>query len=248
MAKRIRPRGFDFYLKWSIGNWAENVVYGLCKEMLAREMGLQVYRYGYSAGAVPKNLAEFEKIQKEKKELEKFGKRPDLLLFDKRFAEEHHEDLLQLMKRPDEEVEDLVRKALLALEVEHSMWSVKQAIPRLSFTVKKEDVQPLNEWQQKYKVKIAVFQVFLDEVHFSFLDEITHKGKLRKDAKTKKFTYFFPISPQTRLADIVEVSLYAKVEFDEKGRLVPFIMLSGGKLINLNMDVVEKIMLSLKRV
>jgi hypothetical protein len=32
--------------------------------MLARELNVHVYRYGYSAGRIPESLAEFEEIER----------------------------------------------------------------------------------------------------------------------------------------------------------------------------------------
>jgi len=87
--RRFSPRRFDFYLKWSIGNWAENIVYDFCQKVLAQELDIYGYRYGYSAGRIPKNLVEFEEIQRERLELERYGKRPNFLLFDRQFAEKH---------------------------------------------------------------------------------------------------------------------------------------------------------------
>lgn len=187
-------------------------------------------------------LAEFKEILQERFELEKYGKRPNFLLFSRQFAEKHDSKLSQLMYRPDEEVEYLVNKAVLALEVEQSAWSVKRAERanlRLSFTVKEEDLQPLNEWLRKFEVPIGIFQVFVDELHASPLEKIVNKGKLRRDPTTKKPTYFFTISPQTRLTDIANIYFDAKVEFDEKGKLVPFVMLKGGTFTNVNTEAIR---------
>jgi len=243
-SRKFPPRGVDFYLKWSIGNWAEEVVYKFCQDVLARELNVRVYRYGYSAGRIPESLTEFEEIQRERAQLERHGKRPNLLLFDVQVAEKHERELVQLMKQPNEKIEDLVKRAVLALEVEHSIWSAKRATRAgmpLSFTVKEEDVQPLRSWLERYGVPIVVFQVFLDELHACPLEEVVSKGTLRRDRITKKKTYFLPISPQTRLADIEGVYFDAKVEFDEKGKLIPFVMLKGGDFTNIDVENVHKL-------
>ncbi|RLG37264.1 MAG: hypothetical protein DRN91_05925 [Candidatus Alkanophagales archaeon] len=235
-----RYRGLDFYLKWSLGNWAEEITYKFCREEVAPKLGVHIYRYGYSAGRIPKSLVEFKEIQRERSRLE-FGKRPNFLLFSQQFAQRHDEELSRLMRKPDSEVEDLVRGAVLAIEVEQSMWSVKRATTSLSFTVKEEDVQPLKAWVHRFEVPIVVFQVFVDELHASPLEEILNKGKLDYDPTIKKKVYFLEVSPQTRLADIKNVGFYAKVEFDEKGRLVPFVMLEGGTFTNMNTDAIRKL-------
>jgi len=82
------------------------------KEILSKELNVQAYRYGYSAGRIPESLKEFEEIQEERRRLESFGKRPNFLLFDADFARAKDQELSQLMRRPDEEVKDLVREAV----------------------------------------------------------------------------------------------------------------------------------------
>lgn len=246
MGRRVRPRGFNFYLKWSMGNWAEEIVYSFCQTVLARELGVYAYRYGYSAGRIPEGPSELEEILQERSELERYGKRPNFLLFSQQFAKQRDQELSRLMRRPDEEVGDLVKEAVLALEVEHSIWSVKRATVRLSFTVKKEDVLPLNKWLQKFGVPIVVLQVFMDELHALPLEEIVGKGKLRRDPTTKKLTYFLQVSPRTRLADIENVYFDVKVEFDEKGKLIPFVMLRGGNLTNVDIEAIRRLATALK--
>jgi len=244
MSRKFPPRGLDFYLKWSIGNWAEEVAYKFCQDVLARELNVRVYRYGYSAGRIPESLAEFEEIQKERIQLERYGKRPNLLLFDVQVARKYERELVQLMRQPDEKIEDLVKRAVLTLEVEHSIWSVKRAVQvgtPLSFTVKEEDVQPLRSWLKKYEVPIVVFQVFLDELHACPLEEVVNRGELRRDRTTRKVTYFLPTSTQTRLADMEGVYFDAKVEFDRKGKLIPFVALKGGDFTNINIENVRKL-------
>ena len=246
----MRYRGLDFYIKWSLGNWAEEVVYSFCQGVVARELGVSIYRYGYSSGRIPRSLAEFEEIQRERSELEKYGKRPNFLLFNQQFAERHHEELMQLMRRPDDEVEDLVAEAVCALEVEQSALSAKlskRSRKPPSFTVKEEDVPSLEGWQRRFEVPIVVFQAFIDELHASPLERILSEGVLRYDRKIGKYVYFLRVSEQTRLADIENVRLYAKVEFDERARLVPFVMLEGGDFTRLNIEAVRKLATTFKR-
>jgi hypothetical protein len=231
------PRRLDYYIKWSLSNWAEETAFKFCQEVLANEFHVRAYRYGYSAGRIPENLVEFEEILNEKAQLESYGKRPNLLLFDEDDAKKHEQELAHLMKRPDDEIEKLVKIAVLGLEVELSLWSMKrvvQAGKSLSFTVKVEDVQPLGSWQEKYKIPIVVLQVFLDELHACPLDKIINEGTVRKDRKTRKLTHFFPVSAQTRLTDIEGVYFDAKVEFTNDGALVPFVTLKGGRFINIS--------------
>jgi hypothetical protein len=241
MSRRFPPRGLDFYLKWSIGNWAEEAAYRFCGEVLARELNVRAYRYGYSAGRVPESLAEFEEILEERVRLEEYGKRPNFLLFDAEFARLHERELSQLMRRADEEVGGLVEKAVLGLEVEHSAWSVKRARRALSFTVKEEDVQPLKGWQERFRVPVVVLQAFLDELHARPLEEVVREGRRRRDHSTKKMTYFLPTSAQTRLADIEGVYFDARVEFDGKGKLIPFVTLKGGFFTNVSVENVRKL-------
>jgi hypothetical protein len=236
--RKFSPRGLDYYIKWSLSNWAEETAFKFCQGVLANEFHVRVYRYGYSAGRIPGNLAEFEEILNEKAQLESYGKRPNLLLFDEDDAKKHEQELARLMRRPDNEIEELVKIAVLGLEVELSAWSMKrsaQAGKSLSFTVKVEDVQPLRGWKEKYKLPIVVLQVFLDELHACPLDKIV-EGKIRKDRKTGKPTHYFPASAQTHLTDIEGVYFDAKVEFTKNGMLVPFVTLKGGRFANVSYE------------
>jgi hypothetical protein len=240
--RRGGPRGLDFYVKWSVGNWAELVALRFCREVLSERLGVTAFRYGYSSGRIVRNLKEFEEVERERRKLEKFGKRPNLLLYDRRFAEERRSELEELVRKPDDEVTQLVGSTLAAAEVEMSLWSVKRARKKLSFTVKQEDVAPLERWRNRFRIPIIVFQVFMDELHFAPLDTILREGKLREDRTTKKLTYWYPIMREkSRLADIEDVEVEARLEFDEKGRLVVFPIISGGRFTNVNEDAIRRL-------
>ena len=238
--RRGGPRGFDFYVKWSVGNWAELMALRFCREVLSEKLGVTAFRYGYSSGRVARGLEEFKAIEREREELEKFGKRPNLLLYDQRFAEEHWCELEEIVRRPDDEVAQLVGRALAAAEVETSLWSIKRA-KGLSFTVKKEDVSPLQSWANKFGISIFVFQVFIDELHFASLDTILSNGTLKKDKITGKDTYWYPVTPNSRLVDIEGVGVEARLEFDEKGKMVVFPVISGGDFTNFNECAIRRL-------
>jgi len=160
-----------------MGNWAEEMTYKFGKDVLNPLYNLRVYRYGYSAGRIPESLSEFEEILEERERLE-YGKRPNFLVFEGEFADKNDAALSQLMREPEDKVAHLVKEALAAIEVEQSMWSVKRARRAgkpLSFTVKKEDLPGLNEWRNKYGKEIIIFQVFLDELHGTILNEVVEK-------------------------------------------------------------------------
>lgn len=241
-ARRPRMyRGTDFYVKWSLGNWAELIALRFCREVLSERLGVTAFRYGYSSGRVPRSLEEFEAIERERRELERFGKRPNLLVYDRGFAEEHWGELEEVVRRSDDEVYPLVSRALASIEVETSMWSVKSSTVKLSFTVKKEDVQPLQSWRSRFGIPVLVFQVFVDELHFAPLDAILEGGRLRKDRSTGKHTYLYPISDDSRLADIEGLEVEAKLELDEKGKIVVFPVISGGRFANLNESAISRL-------
>jgi len=226
-----------------MGNWAEEMTYEFGKDVLSPLFNLRVYRYGYSAGRIPENLSEFEEILEERERLE-YGKRPNFLVFEEEFADRSDPALSQLMRKSEDEVAPLVKEALAAIEVEQSMWSAKrarQAGKPLSFTVKEEDLPGLYEWRDRYGKEILVFQVFLDELHGTFLSEVTEKGRKRKDPTTRKDTYFLPVSEETRLADIKDMSIEAKAWFTEEGKLVPFVAFKGGSFDNINREALERL-------
>ena len=246
--RKFGPRRLDFYIRWSMGNWAEEMTFKFGKDVLDPLFKLRVYRYGYSAGRIPGSLSEFEEILEEREKLE-YGKRPNFLVFERGFADRNKSALSQLMRRPENKVEYLVKGALVAIEVEQSMWSAKrarQAGKSLSFTVKEEDLPGLYEWMDKYSKEIIIFQIFLDELHGTFLSEVIEKGRKRKDPTTKKETYFLQVSEETRLADIKDMNIEAKAWFTEKGKLVPFVAFKGGSFDNINEEALEKLIKRIK--
>jgi hypothetical protein len=82
----------------------------------------------------------------------------------------------------------------------------------------------------------------MDELHFAPLDTILREGKLREDRTTKKLTYWYPIMREkSRLADIEDVEVEARLEFDEKGRLVVFPIIGGGRFTNVNEDAIRRL-------
>ena len=106
--------------------------------------------------------------------------------------------------------------------------------------MKQEDVDPLERWRNRFRIPIIVFQVFMDELHFAPLDTILREGKLREDRTTKKLTYWYPIMREkSRLADIEDIEVEARLEFDEKGRLVVFPVIGGGRFTNVNEDAIR---------
>jgi len=112
--------------------------------------------------------------------------------------------------------------------------------------VKEEDVQPLQNWRSVFGIPILVFQVFIDELHFAPLDTIVGEGKLREDKRTGKLTYFYPVTSGTRLADIEDVRVEAKLEFYENGKLVVFPVVSGGRFVDINEDATRRLSALLK--
>uniref|UniRef100_A0A7C4B9W7 Uncharacterized protein n=1 Tax=Thermofilum pendens TaxID=2269 RepID=A0A7C4B9W7_THEPE len=86
----------------------------------------------------------------------------------------------------------------------------------------------------------------MDELHFAVFDAIVREGKRKKNRSTGKLTYFYPVTPDTRLADIEDVEVEAKLEFHEDGKLVVFPVISGGKFVNINEDTIRRLSTLLK--
>lgn len=189
-------RGSDFLMRWSQGVWSE-------KRLIdATNKTNQFYAipYGPSGTAPTDDVRAFE-LYFERLEAAGLGniKRPDLLVFkiaDKQFVDKFLAEIGGEEELPfitEDKLQDLVSKALIAVECENSLWVAEKmpfynvpmkAQKRLggkmglaknavlpTVIIKEEDRIPLSKWQEQNKIPIHVWHVFFDRAFGLSFDE-----------------------------------------------------------------------------
>lgn len=191
-----RLRGSDFLMRWSQGVWSE-------KRLIdASNNTGQFYAipYGPSGTAPTDDVRAFE-LYFERLEAAGLGniKRPDLLIFkiaDKPFVDKFLKGIGGEEELPfiaEDELQDLISKAIIAVECENSLW-IAEKMPdyktpmkvqkRLggklglaknavlpTVIIKEEDRIPLSKWQTENKTPIHIWHVFFDRAYGLSFDE-----------------------------------------------------------------------------
>lgn len=230
------PRGGDFLISWSRGAWAEEKV----RDAINATAVLLAAPYGESRGD-PMNYEQMKEFWAAYQDRQgAFGKRPDLLVFKTDNLTEDEVALLpQLIDLDDVVVRSVVTKAVAAIEVETSVWRVHkyQAATgkELSFTVKHEDLEPLNTWLAEHKTPLYVVQVFHDSawmVPFETILALIADGsvKAQKPYRTGKDTYSVPLSHGMEMGPLAEPTVEGKLLEEDNGRVTPYIDYKGGGL------------------
>ena len=191
-----RLRGSDFLMRWSQGVWSEKRLI----DAVNRTGQFYSIPYGPSGTAPTSDVRAFE-LYFERLEAAGLGqiKRPDLLVFnisDKQFVVKFLESIGGEEELPfilEEKLQDLVTKAIIAVECENSLW-VADKMPayntamkpqkrlggKLGFAktavlptiiVKDEDRIPLSKWQEENRVPIHVWHAFVDRAYGISFDE-----------------------------------------------------------------------------
>lgn len=189
-------RGSDFLMRWSQGVWSEHRL----RDALNETKEFFALEYGPSGTAPTDDVRAFE-LYFERLEAAGLGKikRPDLLVFnnkDKSFVDKFLEKVGGKEELPfinENELQELLTKAVIAVECENSLW-VAEKMPNydtpmrpqrrlggkfgLSKTavlptviIKEEDRVPLNKWQEENKIPIHVWHVFFDRAYGLSFDE-----------------------------------------------------------------------------
>lgn len=189
-------RGSDFLMRWSQGVWAEKrLIDAINKTSLYYAIA-----YGPSGTAPTDDVRAFE-LYFERLEHAGLGniKRPDLLVFkinDKPFVDKFLDKIGGEAELPfitEDKLQDLVQKAIIAVECENSLW-VAEKMPaykvpmrpqkrlggKMGFAksavlptiiIKEEDRIPLGKWQTDNKIPIHVWHVFFDRAYGISFDE-----------------------------------------------------------------------------
>lgn len=230
------PRGGDFLISWSRGAWAEEKV---CDAINATGF-LRATPYGESRGdpMTYDQMKEFWAAYQDRQGT--YGKRPDLLVFSAdSLTDDEVASLPELIDMDDAAAGPVVSKAVAAIEVETSVWRVYkyQAATgkELSFTVKDEDLEPLNTWIAAHKTALYVAQVFHDSAWIVPFETILARiadgsVKAQKPYRTGKDTYSVPLSQGMEMGSLQEPTVEGKLLEEDSGRVTPYIDYKGGGL------------------
>jgi hypothetical protein len=185
-----RLRGSDFLMRWSQGVWSEKRL----TDAINQTNQFYAIPYGPSGTAPTNDVRAFE-LYFERLESAGLGKikRPDLLIFkveEKSYVDSFLKDIGGSAELPfivENELQPLIRKSLIAVECENSLW-VAEKMPdynkemkpqkRLggkiglsksavlpTVIIKEEDRIPLNRWQIENNIPIHIWHVFFDKAY-----------------------------------------------------------------------------------
>ena len=184
-----RLRGSDFLMRWSQGVWSEERII----EAVNNTSEYYAIRYGPSSTAPDNDIRAFE-LYFERLELAGLSKykRPDLLIFKKdhkRIIDHLVSSLGGVEELPftpefHETLQELLSKALVAVECENSLWKgksmpdfgvelrpqkrlkgrlgLKKNAVLPTIILKEEDREPLLKWQHTNNIPIHIWHVFYD--------------------------------------------------------------------------------------
>jgi len=199
---RPPPRGLDFLIRNEQGRWAEDLVINT----INAATNFRAVRYGLSRAVLIKGGKEWSKYWEEYQKVEKYGKRPNVLVF-KRNLYEHFKYELGLLTSKygdpslasEEEWEKYIQRSICAIEVEMSLWkaskmpdrNMKPPLKKINVIapmiwVKEDDAYKLIAWYDKYKKPIYVVQVFYDLAYVAPLSLIMEKAKRISSARNEK--------------------------------------------------------------
>lgn len=183
-----RLRGSDFLMRWSQGVWSEERLV----EAVNSTDEFFALPYGPS-GTAPDDVRAVE-LYFERLEAAGLGdnKRPDLLVF-RKSSQAAVEALVRSLgglgelpftSEDDQRMQELLRRAVLAVECENSLWKarlmpdygsslkpqrwmggkpgLKKSAVVPTVILKDEDRQPLQMWQDAHRIPIHIWHVFYD--------------------------------------------------------------------------------------
>ncbi|GBC78269.1 Type-2 restriction enzyme AccI [bacterium HR08] len=259
-------RGSDFLMRWSQGRWAEDIVV----RAINATGEFRAVPYGPSSVA-PSDPQEMEQYFERLDRAGATGKRPDLLILSRREYQKIRRQLDTLGLdnipfTPEESLRFLLSTALIAVEVETSLWVAKQmpdygkgkpltrqGRPDLigfakdkkvpTVIIKDEDLEPLQQWETRWRVPIFVFHVFYDQAYYISLQRVRwliSEGIINRTRQTFYapggpttskwiykiwYTLAHPLGTVTRPPEMV-----AKFVQDKNGHILPYVHFSGGEM------------------
>jgi hypothetical protein len=204
-----------FQMEQALGDWAEDAV----RNAINSSDQYKAIPFGDNDKTLSE-AASFADIYRagKKRELE-FGKRSDLLLFEK--SAQTPDDASSLN---GEEAEELCKNCIAGLEVRSSRTSAERFIAyqaaqveagkrpsrmEPSFTVKVEDLRKVYRWIARNDKQVVYVQVFFDSIYalnfssvFDFVNEKGKKLRLENPARSGKYTIMIPLSKGKRIGDV----------------------------------------------
>jgi len=201
-SRRPPPRGVDFLIRNEQGRWAEDLII----ETINATDDFQAVRYGLSRAIMVKCGKEWAKYWERYQEVEKYGKRPDIIIFEKKDYYNIRKELESLSSKygdssliPEDEWEKYIKDAVCAIEVEMSLWKAskmphkdmklplkKKSVVAPMIWVKEDDAFSLEKWYNKFKKCIYVVQVFYDMAYIAPLFLIIEKARKILSVEDKK--------------------------------------------------------------
>ena len=240
----------EFLANRAMGDWAENLLAGALRESVT---AWSVSHFG-STDAIAAGHPDFKAhYLSGLKEVREFGKRPDLLIFDKEKVPNAPENLSLL---PFETIDPFADRALASIEVRSSKFEALKymAVRRQqkedgtaaareapSFTVKVEDLVIVYRWLERKHIPQAYFQVFFDSVFaINVLDIFELIGTWKKGSAIKfetpaksqeKATIMIPITLGTQVGTLSTLPQFTvEHKVTELGRHDAYVKPIGGKL------------------
>lgn len=230
-----RLRGSDFLMRWSQGVWSERRIV----EAMSETTEFRAIPYGPSGVAPDHDPRAFE-LYFERLEEAGLGKskRPDLLVIrreDVAKAEAllaHAGGASELPFIPEDQLEELLQLAVVALECENSLWKAERmpdygkalrpmrrtgrfGMPKSAVLptviVKEEDLAPLASWQTAAGVPIHIWHVF-----FATTSKTIYKIF---------YQHAYPVGESS-----TEPQLLADCIEDRNGHILPYVRFEGGAL------------------
>tara|TARA_B100000965_G_scaffold161244_1_gene134359 strand:- start:282 stop:1175 length:894 start_codon:yes stop_codon:yes gene_type:complete len=257
---KIRPptdANSEFLANRAMGDWAENLIIN----QVNSDKKYIALRYGNeeTISAGEEGFKDF--YISLKKEVLKFGKRPDLLIFDKNYNKEKNLSNLNTL-----DAKEYVEECLTSIEIRSSKFEsevykkVRQkekmegkSVQRtsLGFTVKVEDLKIVYRWIKNHKKPQSYFQIFFDKVYgINFIDIlnliISEKKEIKIESPLKsqlKTTIVIPVDFGYEIATVTEKpKIVAIQKITKLGRHDFYVKPQGGK-VEINYLNFEKVLL-----
>jgi len=249
MARTPKFRGDNFKGKWSLGSWAEQKIISAINnsDLL---LAIPYVKSGVTSAKSAKEKQDYWILHKER---ESFGKRPDILVFEKSVFEslsensKYSELLNNLPDNLESDIQEIIENSLLGIESEASIWQgekmshfgrhwseksgrQKKSVSELaSWTaptviVKHEDLEPLINWQSYYKKPIYIVHVFYDLAYMLNFSKLLEYID-QGIVKAENFNYGKASKPiyQTYYGLAEEFGRFTKL-----AEIVPFVSQSSG--------------------
>jgi hypothetical protein len=235
----------EFLANRAMGDWAENLVIN----QINQDNNFSAIRYG-DEGKIQAGEPDFKEYYKNLKiEVSKFGKRPDILIFNKLFDKNANLSSLNI-----EEAKKYVSESLTSIEVRSSKFEseiyskVRKSDSEnkkfagktsLGFTVKVEDLNKVYRWILVHSKPQSYMQVFFDKIYcinflriLELISEISKEIKIEQPAKSQlKTTIFIPVTFGVEVGQFIEKPKYeASEKITRLGRHDVYVNPIGGKI------------------